>query len=296
MIGKPDKIKTIMCRFIAYQGCPEVMGPILFEPENSIIKQSYAATEIEEPLNGDGFGVGWYAPGISPLPGVFVSISPAWNNRNLRYISQKIKSNCMVAHVRAASVGAVSESNCHPFHYGRYLMMHNGGVEHFDRIKRSIVDRLSPEMYAWVQGQTDSEHFFALFLDKLMKHSANPSTEEIAHCLELAFADILGLMKGAGITDPAYFNLVVTEGEKMVGCRYVTHKDVQPLSLHHSESGKFVCENGAVSLVKDNARERGVMIASERLTNEPNDWKMVPEHHFVLVEENLKVRFRVIGV
>lgn len=285
-----------MCRFIAYQGCPEVMSSLLFDPENSIIKQSYAATEIEEPLNGDGFGVGWYAPNINPLPGVFVSISPAWNNRNLRYISQKIMSNCMVAHVRAASVGAVSEANCHPFHYDRYLMMHNGGMEHFDLIKRSIVDRLSAEMYAWIQGQTDSEHFFALFLDKLKKQSPHPSTEEIAHCLELTFTEILQLMKEFGIIDPAYFNLVITDGKKMVGSRFVSHKNVKPLSLHHSESGKFVCKNGVATLLKDNINERGVIVASERLTKDQSDWKMVPEHHFVLVEENLNVHFSVIKV
>lgn len=283
-----------MCRFIAYQGTPEVMGSMLFAPENSIIKQSYAATEIEEPLNGDGFGVGWFVPDIDHLPGVFVSISPAWNNRNLQYISQKIRSNCMVAHVRAASVGAVSEANCHPFHYDRYLMMHNGGIEHFELIKRSIVDRLSTEMYAWIQGQTDSEHFFALFLDKLKKQSPQPSTEEIASCLELTFAEILQLMNEFGISDPAYFNLVVVDGKKMVGSRFVSHKGIKPLSLHHSECGKFICENGVTSLLRDSSNERGVILASEKLTKEQSDWKMVPEHHFVLVEENLNVHFRVI--
>ena len=42
----------------------------------------------------------------------------------------------LVAHVRAASVGDVSESNCHPFHYKNYLMLHNGGVEEFIKIKK----------------------------------------------------------------------------------------------------------------------------------------------------------------
>lgn len=285
-----------MCRFIAYKGCPEVMSTLLYDPENSIIKQSFEAKEIEEPLNGDGFGIGWYAPEIDAKPGVFVSVSPAWNNRNLHYISQKVRSNCMVAHVRAASVGAVAEINCHPFHYERLLMMHNGGVEHFERIKRKIVDRLSNEMYDWIQGQTDSEHFFALFLDKLQKHAPDYPTEKIAECLEQTFAEILGLMQENDIAEPAYFNLVVTDGKKMVGCRFVSDRSYKPLSLHHSEHGKFISENGIPSLRKNPDGEEGIILASEKLTANESDWKMVPEHHFVLVEEDLSVHFKAIKI
>lgn len=173
-------------------------------------------------------------------------------------------------------------------------MMHNGGVEHFHLIKRDVVDKLSNTMYAWVQGQTDSEHFFALFLDKLTRRSATPSTTDIAICLEETFVDFLELMAKHKITVPAYFNLVVTDGKKMVGSRFVSQKGATPLSLHHSERGKFICEHGVPSLKKDSVHERGVILASEKLTHDPGDWKMVPEHHFVLVEENLDVHFKAI--
>ena len=62
-------------------------------------------------------------------PGVFTSISPAWNNDNLFRLSNKIRSSLVFAHVRAASLGSlVSESNCHPFAVGKYMFMHNGCV------------------------------------------------------------------------------------------------------------------------------------------------------------------------
>ena len=97
-----------MCRFLAYLGAPISMGELLYDPSDSIIKQSYAAREIEEPLTGDGFGVGWYHHDRSPDPAVFVSVTPAWSNRNLRSMAPKVCSGCIVAHVRAASVGSVS--------------------------------------------------------------------------------------------------------------------------------------------------------------------------------------------
>ena len=138
-------------------------------------------------------------------------------------------------------------------------MMHNGGVEHFDRIKRSIVNaafarnvclgtgKRIRSIFCPVPGQVN-EAFGKPFH---RRNSPLPGT-----CLCRYFR----VDEGASITDPAYFNLVVTDGGKMVGCRYVTHRTCS--RSHHSESGKFVCETGRL-LVKDNAREKGVMIASK---------------------------------
>ncbi|MBL7864324.1 MAG: class II glutamine amidotransferase, partial [Cyclobacteriaceae bacterium] len=104
-----------MCRLMAYRGTSIVIDNLLYKPKNSLINQSLAAKEIEEPLNGDGFGIGWYVPEVNNEPVTFVSVNPAWSNRNLRNLAPKVRTGCMIAHVRAASVGEVSESNCHPF-------------------------------------------------------------------------------------------------------------------------------------------------------------------------------------
>ena len=157
-----------MCRLMAYKGTPIIIDNLLYQPKNSLINQSINAREIEEPLNGDGFGVGWYVPEVNDEPVTFVSVNPAWNNRNLRNLAPKIKTNCMLAHVRAASVGDVSESNCHPFQYKNILMAHNGGIEEFSKVKRSIREPLTNELYNWIKGQTDSEHIFAVLLNNLL--------------------------------------------------------------------------------------------------------------------------------
>jgi glutamine amidotransferase len=156
-----------MCRLLAYIGAPMIIDNFLYQPKNSLVTQSINAKEIEEPLNGDGFGIGWYVPEINDQPVTFVSVNPAWSNRNLRNLAPKIQTRCFVAHVRAASVGEVSESNCHPFQYKELLMMHNGGVENFGNIKRKIRSPLSDELYNWIKGQTDSEHIFAYLLHQL---------------------------------------------------------------------------------------------------------------------------------
>ncbi|HQV39298.1 MAG: class II glutamine amidotransferase [Flavobacteriales bacterium] len=282
-----------MCRFLSYLGAPISMGELLYDPKDSIIKQSYAAREIEEPLNGDGFGVGWYHHDRTPHPAVFVSVTPAWNNRNLRYLAPKVTSHCIAAHVRAASVGDVAEANCHPFHCKDRLLMHNGGVEHFHRIKRDLCNLLSEVMYTWVKGQTDSEHLFALFLDHLSAHE-KPTPDQVADAFEAMIADLKKLMATHAITEPAYLNMVYTDGRIAVGLRYVTDRSAA-LTMYYSEGKKYICTDNVCQMVRGtDKKEHAAMIVSEKLTDVADDFIEVPAHHFVLVDADLIVKVRAV--
>jgi len=64
-----------MCRWLAYSGEPLLLDELLFKPENSLIRQSLAATKSIVPTNGDGFGLGWY--GARSQPGIFRDTLPA---------------------------------------------------------------------------------------------------------------------------------------------------------------------------------------------------------------------------
>ena len=87
-----------MCRFLAYVGAPLLLADLLYRPVNSLIMQSYKARERAEPLNGDGFGVGWYVPDIDPAPCVQRSVTPAWSNRNLQNLAAKTRASSLFAH------------------------------------------------------------------------------------------------------------------------------------------------------------------------------------------------------
>ncbi len=94
-----------MCRFIAYKGDRILLSDLVTNHSNSLINQSAHARERSEPLNGDGFGLGWYVPEVSAEPCFFTSVTPAWANQNLRRIASKTASPCIFAHVRAATAG-----------------------------------------------------------------------------------------------------------------------------------------------------------------------------------------------
>ncbi len=278
---------------MAYKGTPIIMDDLLYKPKNSLINQSIHANEIEEPLNGDGFGVGWYAPEINSEPATYVSVNPAWNNRNLKSLAPKIKTECMLAHVRAATEGVVSESNCHPFQYKNLLMAHNGGIEEFYKVKRHLRSPLSDELYNWIQGQTDSEHIFACLLNHLLSSGNSITPETVMDAFEKTFRDIKNLMVKYGIKEAAYLNIVVTNGAFIVATRYVSDPKEEPLTMYHSEGSRYVVEDGVTRLEAPKDNDQAVLVVSEKLTDGKN-WTMIPPNHFVVVEQSLNVRVRPI--
>jgi glutamine amidotransferase len=282
-----------MCRLMAYKGTPIIIDKLLYQPKNSLINQSFHAREIEEPLNGDGFGVGWYVPELNYEPITFVSVNPAWSNRNLRNLAPKIKTDCLIAHVRAASVGDVSESNCHPFQYKNLLMAHNGGVEEFGKIKRHLRNPLSDDLYNWIKGQTDSEHLFAFLLNDLFAKHKSISPDAVVDSFEHTFNTLKQLMAEHGVTEPAYLNMVFTNGLFFVGTRYCTDPKEEPLTLYHSEGSRYVVEEGVTRMEAPDDDDHAVLVVSEKLTDDAY-WTMIPANHFVIVEPSLNVRIRPI--
>jgi glutamine amidotransferase len=279
-----------MCRLLAYMGSPIIIDKLLYQPKNSLINQSINARELEEPLNGDGFGIGWYSPEVDYGPVTFVSVYPAWNNKNLRNLAPKIKTECLIAHVRAASVGDVSESNCHPFQYRNQLMMHNGGIENFSRIKRQLREPLTDEFYNWIKGQTDSEHIFAYLLNNLHGHHGFTTPETVMDAFENTFSYLNKLMRENGINDAAYLNMVFTNGLFIVGTRYVSDPKEDALTLYHSVPGKYVCQDGISEWHDHSEKDKSILLVSEKLTDNKDHWREIPKNHFILIDDSLDVK------
>ncbi len=279
---------------MAYRGTPIIIDNLLYKPKNSLINQSLHAREIEEPLNGDGFGVGWYVPEVNNEPVTFVSVNPAWSNRNLRNLAPKVRTECLVAHVRAASVGEVSESNCHPFQYKNLLMAHNGGIETFHLVKRRLREPLSDEMYNWIKGQTDSEHIFAYLVDSLNKNHKKVTTDAVADSFERTFRYCKKIMSENGVKEAAYLNMCVTDGTFIVATRWCSDPKEEPLTMYHSEGSRYVVEDGTTRLEAPKDDDNAVLVVSEKLTDGPQ-WTMIPKNHLVMVEPDLNVRVRAIN-
>ena len=271
-----------MCRFLAYSGKPVCLHDLLYGPEHSIIRQSHGSREQPQPLNADGFGIGWYIPELSPFPGVFRSIQPAWSSENLESISRLTRSGHIFAHVRAASPGsAIAELNCHPFRVDRFLWMHNGTVAGYVEFREWARRRLSRKAFSRLRGSTDSELLFALFLDLWEETGASREPLDLAEALRKTLQLITESLEGLGVHEPSNLNIAVTDGQTMVASRYSSIAGAKPASLYLAGRICVVSEEGSVTFEEDES-SKSVVVASEPLSRDPV-WREVPAGHIVVV-------------
>jgi predicted glutamine amidotransferase len=219
-----------------------------------------------EPTNGDGFGVGWY--GSADIPGVFRSIEPAWNDRNLRELAAQVRSARVFAHIRAAIGSPVQQTNCHPFRHGKWLWMHNGYIEGFKAMKRDLALMIDPDLFADIEGTTDTETL--LFLARTFGLEEDPPA---------AVARAVGVVeetaKRHGISFPMQGTIATTDGTTTWAFRYSSEgrsrslfcsTDVSTLREQHPD-------NPMLRELSDDAR----LIVSEPLGGLRGAWREVPE-------------------
>jgi predicted glutamine amidotransferase len=261
-----------MCRWMAYTGSPLLIEDLLYTPENSLVVQSLHSRLGVEPTNGDGFGVGWY--GEQDVPGVYTSVEPAWNDRNLRELAAHVSSRLVLAHVRASTGTAVQQTNCHPFRHGRWLWAHNGAIAGFSDIKRELAVAVAPELFAGIEGSTDSEMFFYLAL-----------TFGLEDDPPAAVSRAVGLIEDVGRRNgqqfPIQMTVATTNGESLWAFRYSS--EGRSRSLFHSNDIATMRaqypDNPVLHRLSDDAR----LIVSEPLGALRGAWREVPESTCVTV-------------
>ena len=235
-----------MCRFLAYLGDPSFLDRLLVDPEASLVAQSLAAREAKTVVNADGCGIGWY--GERDEPGTYHGILPAWSDGNLLSLCRQLRSPMFLAHVRSATSGDVSPSNCHPFAEGRHLFMHNGQIGDYERIRRRVDALIPDELYASRRGNGDSEVIFLAAM-------ARGLTQDPVAGVAATLGDILAIMRDAGIAKPLRFAAVHADGERLRCYRWAS--DGRPPSLYWRRE------------------ERGRIVASEPF-DAGTDWQTVP--------------------
>ncbi len=229
-----------MCRYAAYLGPPLILSELIYKPTNSLVHQAKEATQSSTRINADGFGVAWYTPEISAEPAVFKDTSPMWNNRNLGSIADKIRANCLVAHVRSAlSFDPVMRENCHPFQRGRLLWMHNGDIPGRARLSRQVAMAADDRLLAQIRGNTDTEWAFTLFLTNLEGWpEERPTLEALAAAMRQTLSLIDGWHREAGDQRQLDLNFCVTDGRVLVASRYALGAEPGPtLHWYHSADG-----------------------------------------------------------
>ena len=138
----------------------------LIEAPDSLAQQSR-----REP---DGTGLGTFDEHGGPV----VSKQPlaAYEDQQFAREAREVRSRTFVAHIRYASTGAVSPENTHPFEQDGRLFAHNGVIGDLEKLDAELGDSR-----ALVQGDTDSERYFALITREIGRTGDVGTGIELAH-------------------------------------------------------------------------------------------------------------------
>ena len=258
-----------MCRWLAYSGAPILLDEVLFNTDHSLIDQSLHASKSTVTTNGDGFGIGWY--GKRDVPGVYKDIRPAWNDKNLQALAAQIESSMFLAHVRATTGTPVQRTNCHPFNHGKWLFVHNGLINEYDRLRRDLAFAISPALYSSIGGTTDSELMFLLALSYGMDGDVHAGLARMAGLVE-------SVAETNDVENALQMTLGVSDGESLYAVRYSTEGHSR--SLFHSAS-----RDATMEIAPDAGRfsRDARAIVSEPLNNLEADWVAVPEASFLTI-------------
>ena len=232
-----------MCRLAAYLGEPLFLEELIAKPRHSLMRQSLRAEEAKMQTNGDGCGIGWY--GERDEPGIYREALPAWSDDNLLALSQTLRSRLFFAHVRAATAGASSRQNCHPFRHGRYLFMHNGQVGGYAGLRRTMESWLPDTLYAERQGATDSELLFLLAMARV--RDGSPPAQAVLGVLH----DAVALMQARGVQQALRFAATLSDGQQLWAFRLATDDKPPTLYLQQCGNGSIVASEPLCDATKD---------------------------------------------
>ena len=121
-----------MCRHLGWLGADVTVSSLVLDPPCSLRVQSYAPRRQKHGLmNADGWGVGFFddfSEGAKPRR--WRSAAPLWGDVSFDSIAPALRSHCVVAAVRSATVGMPIEASATaPFSDGHWLLSHNGVVD-----------------------------------------------------------------------------------------------------------------------------------------------------------------------
>lgn len=290
-----------MCRVLSYLGKPIVVSELLYEPDNSFVKQSYRPKYMTQLLNLAGFGIAAWDPTSfeASLPYLYKTPHLPFYDENLRNLADKIAPTCILAHVRGVSYTErqiVSSQNVHPFMFddSKIALAHNGVLAHFEEMKFDLLEYILPEYQKKIHGTTDSEWIYAVFLSQLKRTTNIYETEDIIHAVIETFKIIQLVRNKHNIAITSPVNLFITDGNFIATTRFVFDYGWQPDDIHTSThfayhslwytfGESYGCYDHEYRMRGSN--KKTIIIASEPLTEDTTTWIEVPEYTLIVARQ-----------
>jgi glutamine amidotransferase len=271
-----------MCRLFGFRsGVERGAHHSLVEAENALLIQSQS--------HPDGWGLGYYEDGQAR---VHKGTEPAFRDQAFATLSRSLTSQTVIAHVRQATVGPVSDVNTHPFTWQNWIFAHNGTVFGFSQLRPYFLEEIPAHLRALIRGTTDSEHCFFLFLGEL-EHLCDldrPDTTSVEEALTNTLQKVASWCRLVGIRQAPCMNFLISNGTLFIASRLGR-------DLHYSTRGFSCaplssCSDDPWSMLSLPGRVVShLLVASER-TSAEDAWEEVPNNSILLVDEGMRLRLR----
>lgn len=176
-----------MCRHLGWLGEPVSVASLVLDPPDALLVQSYSPRlQKHGTMNADGWGAGFFDAGT---PRRWRSAAPLWGDASFASVAPALRSGCIVAAVRSATVGMpIEPSASAPFTDGRWLLSHNG-----------VVDRSVLPLSSAAESTVDSALLAALIFDRGLDALGDTIVE-------------------VGAADPnARLNIIAANGSRLLG-------------------------------------------------------------------------------
>ncbi len=222
------------------------------------VDRAFAALQAQSHEHKDGWGIATFDGPRQVERG----LEPAHQSARFADLGRDLRSAHLLAHIRLASVGAVTAQNAHPFVAGSWAFMHNGTLHRFEQHKAALDAMIAPRWREGIRGETDSERCLGLFLT-LLDGVAAPTVADASRALARVMQTVADLFDRDGAAKPCAMNFLASNGSVLVASR-------RGRTLWTLE------------------RTQQIVIASERLWEEPG-WVEVPEDGVIGVDERVGV-------
>lgn len=263
-----------MCRLYGFLAThPTRLECSLIEAQNALQVQS--DRDARGVRNADGWGIARY---LGADREVIKSTMPAFADAAFAEVARTVWSEAAIAHVRAATVGRVSEANTHPFTHGAWSFAHNGTIHDFEHVRT----RLDLGGFGPPTGETDSESVFLWLLNKMSDYGLDPLAparhiDQLVELLGDAVFELIDHAIASGATSPPSLNFLLTDGHHLAASRW---GNTLYWTFRNGVPDCSVC--GTSHCPSADEHYRAVVIASEPLTDE--DWMEVPDGSILAVE------------
>jgi predicted glutamine amidotransferase len=226
--------------------------------------------------NPDGTGIGFYGPDGTP----HIDKQPiaAFDDRSFATEAHELSSPTFVSHIRHATAGGLTLVNTHPFRMKDRLFAHNGVINDIPKLEQHLGDDL-----AMVDGETDSERYFALITREIARHDG-----DIGAGIGAAVRWIVENLSVQSI------NFVLITDDQLWALRYPVHHTLFVLERSAGGNGEETkpleqTSSHGTRIHSEHGRDRAVVVVASERMDDYEGWREFKSGELIHVDRSLTV-------